>query len=99
METLILIPSFIPIPPDHLYRNQIPVIEEQDERYPLLVSVKEEALSIEECGVKRRGISWVSVAFGIANASIGIGLLNYPAIYNRIGSIQDATIIQLVRIR
>lgn len=46
--------------------------------------------------VKRTGISWISVSFGLANAAIGVGLLNYPSIYSRIGGVELATGIQLV---
>lgn len=45
---------------------------------------------------KEVGISWYSVAFGLANAAIGVGILNYPALYDRLGGIMNATLIQIV---
>lgn len=46
----------------------------------------------------RPGISWYSVAFGLANASIGVGILNYPFLYERVGGIEVATFLQIVSV-
>jgi sodium-coupled neutral amino acid transporter 7/8 len=82
--------------------QQFPVIEEErtHERYPLLLETSKrhdyvaplpEVLEEEP----KPGISWISVAFGLANASIGVGILNYPFLYNRIGGWEWATVVQL----
>lgn len=55
-----------------------------------------DAIDQEAQNTNLAGISWMAVAFGLANASIGVGILNYPYIYNRVGGIEIATFIQLV---
>ncbi|RWS06318.1 putative sodium-coupled neutral amino acid transporter 7-like protein [Dinothrombium tinctorium] len=42
------------------------------------------------------GIGWLSVAFGLANASIGVGVLNYPSAYDKVGGIAIAEYMQLI---
>lgn len=76
-------------------------IEEKDEivlneKTPLIHPSSDAALKVKRQESKRNGISWYSVAFGLANASIGVGILNYPFLYNRIGGIEFSSLIQLV---
>ena len=94
---------FVPLPFDH-NSQQFPVIDEREERsnerHPLLLetSKRHDYLPpVDETVLQENkpGISWVSVAFGLANASIGVGILNYPFLYNRIGGWELATVVQL----
>ena len=85
-----------------LSSNQFPAIEERDERsnerQPLLLetSKRHESKSTVTETISRQGISWISVAFGLANASIGVGILNYPFLYSRIGGWEWATFTQII---
>jgi len=85
----------------HVYTDsQFPVIHERDERqnerHPLLLeSTKQLEETTSPC-LSSSGISWVSVAFGLANASIGVGILNYPFLYSRIGGWEWAAIVQVL---
>ena len=58
--------------------------------------MKNESFNFQDDEDERIGISWVAVAFGLANASIGVGILNHPFLYQRIGGIGLSVLIQSV---
>lgn len=71
--------------------------ELSNEKSPLINRINANGAAVKsESPTPTNGISWYSVAFGLANASIGVGILNYPFIYDRVGGIQLATFIQIV---
>ena len=90
----LLFTFFISLP----FSAQFSAIQEErpayGERHPLL---PHEATA-ETKDDERVGISWVAVAFGLANASIGVGILNHPYLYSRIGGIGLSILIQAVRL-